>query len=92
MSSSEFQQGSNAVVIGNEVAELFFVNPERAVGKLVSAQGKKLVIVGVIKKQGNQMLGGWQLDKAMICLIVLHGQLWMKDIRIRWYLYRGWRM
>jgi len=66
MSSAEFQQGSNAVVIGNEVAEQFFVNPERAVGKLVSAKGKKLVIVGVIKKQGNQMLGGWQLDKAII--------------------------
>jgi putative ABC transport system permease protein len=66
ISSVEFQQGSNAVVIGNEVAELLFVNPERAVGKLVSAKGKKLIIVGVIKKQGNQMLGGWQLDKAII--------------------------
>jgi putative ABC transport system permease protein len=66
MSSAEFQQGSNAVVIGNEVAEQLFVNPERAVGKIVSAKGKKLIIVGVIKKQGNQMLGGWQLDKAII--------------------------
>jgi len=66
MSSAEFQQGSNAVVIGNEVAEQFFVNPERAVGKIISAKGKKLIVVGVIKKQGNQMLGGWQLDKAII--------------------------
>ena len=24
------------------------------------------MVVGVIKKQGNQMLGGWQLDKAVI--------------------------
>jgi putative ABC transport system permease protein len=24
------------------------------------------VVVGVIKKAGNQMLGGWQLDKAVI--------------------------
>ena len=66
ISPAEFQQGSNAVVIGNEIAEQFFVKAERAVGKTVSAKGKKLIIVGVIKKQGNQMLGGWQLDKAVV--------------------------
>jgi putative ABC transport system permease protein len=66
LSPSEFQQGSNVAVIGNEVAELLFVNPERAVGKSITVRGKKLLIVGVIKKQGNQMLGGWQLDKAVI--------------------------
>lgn len=66
ISPAEFQQGSNAVVIGNEIAEQFFVKAERAVGKTVSAKGKKLNIVGVIKKQGNQMLGGWQLDKAVV--------------------------
>jgi len=66
ISPAEFQQGSNAVVVGNEIAEQFFVKAERAVGKIVSAKGKKLIIVGVIKKQGNQMLGGWQLDKAVV--------------------------
>jgi putative ABC transport system permease protein len=66
ISPAEFQQGSNAVVIGNEIAEQFFVKAERAIGKIVSAKGKKLIIVGVIKKQGNQMLGGWQLDKAVV--------------------------
>ncbi|HJW29445.1 MAG TPA: ABC transporter permease, partial [Saprospiraceae bacterium] len=66
MSSSEFQQGSNAVVIGNEIAEQLFINPERALGKTISCKGKKMIVVGVIKKQGNQMIGGWQLDKAVI--------------------------
>jgi putative ABC transport system permease protein len=66
ISAAEFQQGSNAAVIGNEIAEQLFINPERAIGKLITAKGKKLVVVGVIKKQGNQMLGGWQLDKAVI--------------------------
>ena len=66
ISPAEFQQGSNAVVVGNEIAEQLFFNPERAVGKMISAKGKKLVVVGVIKKQGNQMLGGWQLDQAVI--------------------------
>jgi putative ABC transport system permease protein len=66
ISASEFQQGSPACVIGNEIAELLFINPERALGKALTLKGKKVQIVGVIKKQGNQMLGGWQLDKAVI--------------------------
>jgi len=66
MSPSEFQQGTNAAVIGNEVAEQLFVRPERAVGRMITTKGKKIIIVGVIKKQGNQMLGGWQLDDAVV--------------------------
>jgi len=66
LSLAEFQQGTNAAVVGNEVAEQLFLSAERAVGKIVTARGKKLIIVGVIKKQGNQMLGGWQLDQAVV--------------------------
>ena len=66
LSPSEFQQGTNSGVIGNEVAVQLFVRPERAIGKMITAKGKKIVIVGVIKKQGNQMLGGWQLDDAIV--------------------------
>ena len=40
--------------------------PERALGKLLTVRGKKGVIIGVIKKQGNQMLGGWQFDQSVV--------------------------
>jgi putative ABC transport system permease protein len=66
ISSSEFQHGSNAAVIGNEVAEELFVEAQRAVGKLIDVRGKKCIVVGVIKKQGNNMIGGWQFDKCVI--------------------------
>ena len=66
LSGSEFQQGTNAFVIGNEVAEQLFINAERAIGKMITTRGKKGIVVGVIKKQGNQMLGGWQFDKCVI--------------------------
>ncbi|HLF45403.1 MAG TPA: FtsX-like permease family protein, partial [Chitinophagaceae bacterium] len=66
ISSVEFQQGSNAFVIGNEVAEQLFITPERAVGKMLTTKGKKGIVVGVIKKQGNQMIGGWQFDQSII--------------------------
>ena len=66
ISPMEFQQGSNAFVIGNEVAEQLFISAERAIGKVLTTKGKKGIIVGVIKKQGNQMIGGWQFDQCVI--------------------------
>jgi putative ABC transport system permease protein len=66
ISDAEFQQGSNAFVIGNEIAEELFLTAERALGKMITTRGKKGVVVGVIKKQGNTMIGGWQLDKCVI--------------------------
>jgi len=66
ISDVEFQQGSNAFVIGNEIAEQLFITAERALGKMLTVRGKKGVIIGVIKKQGNQMLGGWQFDQSIV--------------------------
>jgi putative ABC transport system permease protein len=66
MSNADFEIGSNTVVVGNEIAEKLFGEPERAIGKLVGTRGKKCVVVGVIKKQGKQMLGGWEFDKSMV--------------------------
>jgi len=66
ISPLEFEQASDICVIGNEVAEELFIEPERAIGKDIVTRGKKLYIVGVIKKQGGQLLGGWQFDKSII--------------------------
>ncbi len=65
-SDVEFQEGNNSFVIGNEVAEELFLTIERALGKLIEVKGKKGIVIGVIKKQGNQLLGGWQFDKCII--------------------------
>ncbi|HVG17259.1 MAG TPA: ABC transporter permease [Chitinophagaceae bacterium] len=64
-SNSEFEQGANAVVIGNDIAVQLFGSEERALGKVVSLRRKKAVVVGILKKQGAQMMGGWQFDKAV---------------------------
>jgi putative ABC transport system permease protein len=66
MSDAEFDRGVNAVVIGNEIATKLFGEPEIAVGHEATARGKKVLIVGVIKKQGKQMLGGWEFDQSVI--------------------------
>jgi putative ABC transport system permease protein len=66
ITESEFDHGSPVAIIGNEVAEKLFVSPEVAIGKLVQVRGKKLQIIGVIKKQGKSMIGGWQFDQSII--------------------------
>jgi putative ABC transport system permease protein len=66
ISEAEFANGSNVMVIGITVAEKFFSVPERAIGKMITAKGKKLQIIGVIKKQGKQLIGGWNFDENVI--------------------------
>jgi putative ABC transport system permease protein len=66
ITASEFDHGSPVMVIGNEVAEKLFVSPEIALGKLMQVRGKKLQVVGVIKKQGQTMVGGWRFDQSAI--------------------------
>ncbi|MGB3005269.1 MAG: ABC transporter permease [Chitinophagaceae bacterium] len=66
ISDAEFEQGSNVLVIGNEVAEKLFGTVEVAVGKEISARGKKLQVIGIIKKQGKQMIGGWNFDQNVV--------------------------
>ncbi len=67
LTDAEFTQGSPVCVIGNEVAEKLFGSPERAVGRLISCKGKKIIVAGVIKKQGKTMIGGWQFDQSVVC-------------------------
>lgn len=68
ISETEFEQGINTVVIGNEIAENLFSTPEVALGKHVTIRGKKFQVVGVVKKQGTSgiNIGGWQFDQSVI--------------------------
>ena len=66
ISDAEFERGANVIVTGNEIAEKIFGSPELAVDKEVSTRGKKVKIIGVIKKQGKQMIGGWDFDQSVV--------------------------
>ena len=66
LTESEFDRGNNTIVVGNEIAEKLFGSPELAVDKNVTIRGKKVLIVGVIKKQGKQMIGGWDFDQSVL--------------------------
>ena len=66
ITTSEFDHGSPVMVIGNEVAEKLFLSPEIAIGKVMDVRGKKIEVIGVIKKQGQSMIGGWQFDQSVV--------------------------
>jgi putative ABC transport system permease protein len=63
---SEFERGANVVVAGYDIVEKLFGDPEYAIDKEIIARGKKLTIIGVVKKQGQQMIGGWNFDQSLI--------------------------
>jgi putative ABC transport system permease protein len=66
MIEAEFEGAANTIVVGHEVAEKLFGEAERAVGKVLKTRGKNCLIIGVIKKQGKQMLGGWEFDQSAV--------------------------
>ncbi len=48
------------------MAEQLFGNPQKAVGKQVSYNGKRVNVIGVIKKQGQSFVGGFDYDQSLI--------------------------
>lgn len=65
ISSSEFLNGSNVCLLGYTNAEQLFGNSDRAIGKQVDIKGKKVTIVGVIKKEGKNFIG-WDYDNCIM--------------------------
>ncbi len=66
LSEADFERGTNVVVIGNEIAEKLFGEAELSLEKHLDIRGKKMLIIGVVKKQGKQMIGGWDFDQSVI--------------------------
>lgn len=68
LQQSDYDYGSNSIVIGNEVAENLFYKPEKAVGQTITLKnGKKGIVIGLIKKQGKTTLGeGFAYDKSIL--------------------------
>ncbi|MFW2477473.1 MAG: ABC transporter permease, partial [Sediminibacterium sp.] len=66
LNEAEFNRGTTSAVIGYVIAEQLFGNPQKAVGKQVSYNGKRVNIIGVIKKQGQSFVGGFDYDQSLI--------------------------
>jgi putative ABC transport system permease protein len=66
LSSNEFQSGAATTVVGYNVAQQLFGEVTRALGKSITVKGRKVVVVGVIHKQGQSLIGGWNFDDVIM--------------------------
>lgn len=63
----DYDYGTHVVVMGYTVAELLFGKPDKAVGKTIKLKtGKQALVVGLIKKQGKSIIGGWEYDNSLL--------------------------
>lgn len=65
ISSAEFNSGAAIGLIGYDNAEKLYGSAERALGKYFDIKGKKVNIVGVIKKEGKNFIG-WDYDNCIM--------------------------
>lgn len=66
LNEADFNRGTSVGIIGNKVAVELYGSPEKALGKDISFNGKKVYIMGVMKKQGQSLVGGFDYDQCMI--------------------------
>ncbi|GAO43921.1 ABC transporter permease [Flavihumibacter petaseus] len=67
---TDFDYAANSVVMGYKVAEELFGKPEKAVGRKIVIYKKIANVVGLVKKQGSSIIGGWEFDN---CILLPYG-------------------
>jgi putative ABC transport system permease protein len=65
ISAAEFNSGSAVGLIGYDNAEKLYGDANRALGQQFQVEGKKVTIVGVIKKEGKNFIG-WDYDDCVM--------------------------
>lgn len=63
---ADYDHAANNVVLGYTVAEQLFDKPENAVGKMVKLKDRNANVIGLIKKQGQNMIDMWDFDNAIL--------------------------
>jgi len=66
LTESDFNRGVPYAVIGYKVAEELYGKADKGVGKTISYKGRRLLVIGVIEKQGSAIINGYDYDKSTI--------------------------
>ena len=72
-SDLEFQKESPKVILGNLVAKALFTNLRTAVGSKITIGGTPVEVIGVLKKEGADILGinkGFGLDNTIYVTVI----------------------
>ncbi|MEP6675279.1 MAG: ABC transporter permease [Ferruginibacter sp.] len=78
ISSPEFNSGSPVCLLGYDNAEKLFGIASAAIGKQIEMRGKKITIVGVIKKEGKNFIG-WDYDNCIMLPYNFFRQIFVLD-------------
>lgn len=73
-SNLEFEKESSKIILGHEVAKTLFTNLRNAIGKKITIDGMPIEIIGILKKEGADVLGinkGFGLDNTVYVTEVL---------------------
>ncbi len=62
----EAEGGYNVVILGNTLAEGLFQNHEYPIGKTIKVAGRNCQVIGILKKEGESMLGNTMDNQAII--------------------------
>lgn len=63
---TEFHHGSNQIVIGYDVAQTIFRANEDPIGKYIKIQGQRMQVIGVLEKEGKDLINPLNFDDAAI--------------------------
>jgi putative ABC transport system permease protein len=63
---NDYDNAANSVVIGYNIAEKLFTKPERSVGQEIVIYGRKAVVIGLLKKKGQTIMGGYDYDEGVL--------------------------
>ncbi|TAE65320.1 MAG: ABC transporter permease, partial [Bacteroidetes bacterium] len=66
LNETEFDRGVPVGVIGHRIAEELYGSADKAIGKVLIFDKKYLQVVGVVEKQGQSFVGGFDYDNAVI--------------------------
>jgi putative ABC transport system permease protein len=62
----EVEGGYNVAILGSAIAEALFPNNEYPIGKTIKVAGRNCRVIGVIKKEGESMLGNTMDNQAIV--------------------------
>jgi len=62
----EAEGGYNVVILGYSIAQGLFPNDENAVSKTIKVAGRNCKVIGLIKKEGESMLGNSMDNQAIV--------------------------
>jgi putative ABC transport system permease protein len=64
---ADFDRGTPYIIVGYSIADKLFGNPQKAVGSTVKLKdGRTAIVIGLMAKQGQSLLGGWDYDNSVL--------------------------